>query len=303
MTRTRHDLFAKQYFTALLKPFGTVKPNYKLISETREVDLLFIPHPTTAAERKALGLVGRMLKHRYLFETFRNPVNLDEIESCMGKLNSDREALLREAKRQKRRLRESEKPRLAIVSPTISERILRTFNAVPTRLWGKGVYQMEDLNILLIAVHQLPVNRDTVWLRLVGRNGVQQGAIAELLAMPEEHPLRQQVVDNLSILRIGLEQDDNLGKDERGIMTNLEAVYEEWREKTLTIGRQEGEQRGRQEGRQEIVLRLLSRRVGVLSAKVRSQITCLSAEQLEALAEALLDFSSTKDLVAWLRNV
>jgi predicted transposase YdaD len=105
-------------------------------------------------------------------------------------------------------------------------------------------------------------------------------------------------------LKIGraLEQDDHLGKDERGIMTNLEAVYEEWREKTSTLGRQEGEQRGRQEGRQAIVLRLLSRRVGVLSAKVRSQITHLSAEQLEALAEALLDFSGTEDLVAWLKD-
>jgi hypothetical protein len=29
MTRTRHDLFAKQYFAALLKPFGTVNSNSK----------------------------------------------------------------------------------------------------------------------------------------------------------------------------------------------------------------------------------------------------------------------------------
>jgi hypothetical protein len=66
------------------------------------------------------------------------------------------------------------------------------------------------------------------------------------------------------------------------------------------MGCSQGEQRGRQEGRQ-IVLRQLSRRVGVLSVEVRSQITRLSAEQLEALAEALLDFSGTEDLMAWLQ--
>jgi hypothetical protein len=198
MTRTRHDLFAKQYFAALLQPFGTVKIDYKIISETREVDLLFIPHPTSKHDRKALGLLGRMLEHRYLFETFRNPVNADEINSCIGKLNSDREDLLRLSKRQKRRLRQKDRPRLAIITPTFSEKLRHSFHIQPDPRWGKGVYQLgEGQKTRLIVVHQLPVNQDTVWLRLVGRDHVQQQAIAELMALPLDNALRQKVVEHL----------------------------------------------------------------------------------------------------------
>jgi predicted transposase YdaD len=69
-------------------------------------------------------------------------------------------------------------------------------------------------------------------------------------------------------------------------------------------GRQEGKQEGRQEGRQEgeleMALRLLRRRCGAISAEQEAGIRALSQERLEALAEALLDFKSPADLVAWL---
>jgi hypothetical protein len=313
MTRTRHDLFAKQYFAALLAPFGTVHPNHKLISETREADLLFIPRSITEADRQALGLLGRMLSHRYLFEAFRNPANVNEINSCIGKLNSDREHLLRIAKREKRKLQEQDQPRLAILSPTLSEKTLTAFHAIPDPHWAEGVYQLGGgLRTWLIAVHQLPVNRDTLWFRLVGRNGVQREAIAELLALPQGDRLRQQAIEHLSILRINLEIRDNLGKDERELIMNFNAVYETWRQEALAgikreaieLAKQDIQVREevKQEVEQEVVLRLLSRRVGILSDEVRSQITQLSIAQLDELAEALLDFAHAEDLTAWLQT-
>ncbi|MCU0569525.1 MAG: hypothetical protein MUF49_23485 [Oculatellaceae cyanobacterium Prado106] len=144
MTRTRHDLFAKQYFAALLAPFGTVHPSYKIISETREVNLLFIPRRLAAADRQTLGLLGRMLSHRYLFEAFRNLVNANEINSCIGKLNSDREALLRLAKRKKRKLQEKDQPRLSIISPTVSEKTLTAFMPSPIHAGQKASTNWEQ---------------------------------------------------------------------------------------------------------------------------------------------------------------
>ena len=61
-------------------------------------------------------------------------------------------------------------------------------------------------------------------------------------------------------------------------------------------------QEGRQEGETLLVLRLLTRRFGTLSLELRSQIQQLSIEQLEELGEALLDFSSIRDLTDWLQN-
>ena len=60
---------------------------------------------------------------------------------------------------------------------------------------------------------------------------------------------------------------------------------------------------GRQEGRQEaakMTLRLLNRRCGPLSEATTAQIQALPLEQLEALADALLDFQGPADLAAWL---
>ena len=68
-------------------------------------------------------------------------------------------------------------------------------------------------------------------------------------------------------------------------------------------GRQEGEQKGRQDGERSLILRLLSRRVGILPSEARLQVESLSLEQLESLGEALLDFSSSSDLELWLRTL
>ncbi len=65
---------------------------------------------------------------------------------------------------------------------------------------------------------------------------------------------------------------------------------------------QEGRQEGRQEGEVLLVLRQLSRRTGSLSSETQSQIQSLSLPQLEALADALLDFSQPSDLQDWLRS-
>jgi Domain of unknown function (DUF4351) len=53
---------------------------------------------------------------------------------------------------------------------------------------------------------------------------------------------------------------------------------------------------------QSLVLRLLARRFGILPAKIEAQVQALTLPQLEALAEALLDFANTEDLRVWLQQ-
>ena len=67
-------------------------------------------------------------------------------------------------------------------------------------------------------------------------------------------------------------------------------------------GRQEGLEKGWQEGQLALVKRLLQRRLGVLSPAAVKQVSALSTEQLEQLAEALLDFSRVADLQRWLAH-
>jgi len=62
-----------------------------------------------------------------------------------------------------------------------------------------------------------------------------------------------------------------------------------------------GERIGYERGQQELVLKLLHKRVGGLSQEVEQQVQALSLEELEALGEALLDFTAMGDLLNWLQ--
>jgi predicted transposase YdaD len=76
--------------------------------------------------------------------------------------------------------------------------------------------------------------------------------------------------------------------------------YLEIQQESEQRGRTEGINVGRTEGERSLILRQLSRRVGLLSSETRSQVESLSLEQLESLGEALLDFSGSSDLEQWL---
>ncbi len=60
-------------------------------------------------------------------------------------------------------------------------------------------------------------------------------------------------------------------------------------------------QEGRTEEGRSLILRLLTRRIGEVAPERRLQVQALSLPQLEALGEALLDFSGPADLDEWLR--
>jgi predicted transposase/invertase (TIGR01784 family) len=89
--------------------------------------------------------------------------------------------------------------------------------------------------------------------------------------------------------------------------------YQEVLEKGLQQGLQEGVQQGLQEGVQQglqegvqqgeasALLRILKHRCGELSIDRQNQVRSLSIEQLESLADVLLDFTGITDLDNWLQ--
>jgi len=90
-----------------------------------------------------------------------------------------------------------------------------------------------------------------------------------------------------------------------------------WYQEILREGERLGEQKGREAGRNEgrmegrnerlhrqrsLILKQLTRRVGDLAPAMIDQIQALSLEQVEALGEALLDFSQPQELLTWLER-
>lgn len=70
----------------------------------------------------------------------------------------------------------------------------------------------------------------------------------------------------------------------------------------LEEGRQEGLQAGRQQEAAALAIRQLSRRFGSLNEGSRERLSSLTLQQLEQLAEDLLDFTEPGDLQAWFND-
>jgi predicted transposase YdaD len=79
-------------------------------------------------------------------------------------------------------------------------------------------------------------------------------------------------------------------------------VFAEGRIEGRTEGRAEGRTEGQQHEAAALVLRLLRRRLGALSAEVENQIRALPVAELEALGETLLDWHTPAELMAWLQR-
>jgi hypothetical protein len=70
-----------------------------------------------------------------------------------------------------------------------------------------------------------------------------------------------------------------------------------WKEEGLQKGREEG----RKKGQSEMALRQLRRRCGALPPTFESKVRALTVSDLEALGDALLDFTGLTDFERWLQ--
>jgi hypothetical protein len=245
-------------------------------AETQEIDVYF--RPTSPEMPPELGLLGRLAQTPCLLEPYRNPVTIDGIIACLSKLLTVREQLQREAHRHQQPLLAENIPRLWILTPTASQRIITAFSALNHPDWGEGIYFLPPaLTTSLIVLHQLPETPETLWLRLLGRGGTRTRAIDELEALSPHNPLKSASLKLLYNLSRNLQALPKRTQEERKFIMRLAPLYEQDREKAI----QQGEAIGLQKGEAKLVLRLLNRRFGQLPPNITETIEKLAVEQLE----------------------
>ncbi|MEG4306485.1 flagellar assembly protein H [Microcoleus sp. D3_18a_C4] len=306
MTRFIHDLFAKEYLEELLSPLGTVNIGRDVSSEVREIDVYFTPSTAIPEYSETLGLLGKMAKTTAIFEPFRNPANVSEICSCLGKLLDVRGELERKFRRENTRYDDAQLPKLWILMPTASKALVDSFNAIPdTENWMQGIYFLgESLRTAIVAIHQLPETPETLWLRILGKGGVQQRAISQLSALATDDPLRIIALELLYRLQSNLVTDapQELQPEERELIMaiaplfqqQIQAAQQQAREEGLEQGLEEGLEQGLERGRQEqqrlILENFLRVRFGELSPKMTvflSPISKLAAAEFTVLLLAI----------------
>jgi hypothetical protein len=141
--------------------------------------------------------------------------------------------------------------------------------------WGEGVYFLPEFQkAAMVAINQLPVTEDTLWLRVLGKRGTQKRAIDELVALPERNPFQRNILPILANWRINVERSENLSDKDRELIMNLSPAYLKWQEETLQQGRQEG----RLEERRQMVENFLRVRFGSLDEELSGAI-CASQQR------------------------
>lgn len=319
MTRFPYDQFAKDYLKELLQPFGDVTTSRTVSSEIREIDVFFLPSPQLASNITSLGLLGRLILEGAVIEPFRNAATPIEIRGCMNKLFDTFNEQIRQSKGDNSRIKESDFPRLWILSPTLSACKLKGFKAdLDEENWGSGIYFMGDyIRTAIVVIHKLPQTQETLWLRILGRGRVQQQAIKELEALPQNNRFRSQAIDLLLGLKATIEVNKEINKDDRRLIMQLSTIYqqeladarEKARQQGFQEGLQEGLQEGRQEGRQEAILterratieNLLQIRFGSLDEDLSAIVDTLSALSPGEFTPLLLRLSR-EELLAQFRD-
>ncbi|MBE9076749.1 Rpn family recombination-promoting nuclease/putative transposase [Romeria aff. gracilis LEGE 07310] len=149
-------------------------------------------------------------------------------------------------------------------------------------------------------IDQLPLGVALMVLTTVQESQAAEAA-RELLARSQEElqpEASRAIIERITT--IVAYRFTNLSRQEVEAMLGVTLQETRFYQEAKAEGEQIGEQRGRQEEARSLVLRLLSRQVGQLPEQARSRVNSLSLTQLEALGEALLEFSSLSDLETWL---
>lgn len=179
--------------------------------------------------------------------------------------------------------------------------------------------EFSDLAVLTFRFRVVQLNR-LHWRNFVERtNPIAAALMAKMQMEPEERPrvklaclsllgrlqldpARRELISGFvdSYLRLTIEEEqifrEELSRIEPPQREQVMDIVTSWMEKGLEQGREEGQ---REEGL-SLVRRLLQKRFGPIDARTQDRVDSLRIKQLEALAEALLDFQTLADLAAWL---
>lgn len=263
----------------------------------------FVPNPE-ALRTEELGLLGQMVHKPCLLEPYRNTPTRTDVRVAIMKLVWIQEDERRKV--QQDELSDDALPQLWIPAATTSKPLLEEAGGFLKSEWMPGIYFLAHiLRTAIIAIDQLPETEETLWLRILGRDATQERAIREVLALPPSHPRRNRILRLLASWKVRIDLGEIEDFSGREAVMALSEAFLEWEQVTQqraeAEGIERGIERGIEQGQRSLILLLLEQRFESLLQQ-RDRISTLTPEQLEALAVALLNFSTIADLDTWLES-
>ena len=155
-----------------------------------------------------------------------------------------------------------------VLSAGRPNRGLRALGFRPSRRWGRGIYlAAPGLRFGIVVLSELDPTPDTLLLRLMGAGRVLREAIAELVALPVDAPVRLLALPILVGLRFEIPADASARtpEEQEFIMSTQDLV-----ESVLEQGREQGRKQGREQGIGLGLLKVFEARFGAMPPELRT---------------------------------
>jgi hypothetical protein len=282
----KHDQLAKQILEALLEPLCRVKPQFEVTSAAQWIDVASEPMELDEATWDEAGFLGKMACLTCAFECYQAVLTLDEWHDCLSKRTLWQNHRVRQARRAKQT--PPIMPFLWILCARPCQDLLDELGFGPCPGWPKGVYAGPTaLMVSVVVIPELPKDKDTLFLRLLGRPAQRDEALQDTTSLAHDNPLfilGQSILDEIR-QRQSLQWEPTMS-----------TLIDRYRE-TIRQVRQEG----RQEGLRAAVERLLARRFPE-QASWSSLLDTVQAASWEAVLDDLLTANDAPAAVAILQR-
>lgn len=307
--RNRFDPVAKQIGRAALGRSGITVVHDEISPEIQHADLRHEPDPRRKAERKRLGLLGRLAAVLCLIEIYGHAPSSEELRACLAKHIAFWQQQARRARAASRRgrrggrSRRGRRPPKAFVEPFLWIIAAGSPTAILAKLkleaapgWPAGVYFFGDdvLRVGIVVASELPRDRSTLLVRLMAAGPLLSRAIEDLGTLPPDAYERAVAGDILLRLQHVLQNKPNRTPEEQElVVTMLKSWKETWteiRRETRTEARREA----RTEMRADSVLTVLRARGIVVPIEARKRI--LAEKDLHRLAHWLKKASTATSI-------
>ncbi len=303
----RFDQFVKDVLREGFDRLGVTQREMEVSADAQRMDFFFAPSSTAdPANEVAPGpahapppIFARMAATSCVIEHYRLPPNIDLVRGCLRKQLTWHHSRLKDAARDARQSPPSElravptgapatpasappptappePPEIAILWALSGGRpadVMTGFAFQPLDGWPAGIYTgpLPAVPFRIVVLSELPEDRITLPLRLLGRGATLRRALRELTALPPEAWESQHILPLLVRLPIEVQEPDAttvLTEDEKEMIVTAQEFIQDLRknaETALQRGLEQGVQQGLQQGVQQglqLVLHQFARKLG-----------------------------------------
>jgi hypothetical protein len=281
--RTSRDQLGKQMLSSMLRPWCKVKVEQEVAHEPQTIDVCASPGDGGPPSATNVGLLARMVEQLALFEPYSDTVGALELNACQRR----QLALLHEQQKTAEARRTLPRPRTWLLSPGRPDALLRAFSFTEAPGWPAGFYEVGPGWALgVVVLRELPRERDTLPLRLLGRERVLRQAVEDLRDLPAGDPLRAPLWEVLHRVRASVILDE-LPPEEKDTWMLTEQQFDELKQNLVREGEREGMRKGLSQGVREAIADLCEVFGIPIDPARRAALEAMDVPELEALRLSL----------------